>query len=101
MTRIMYLGVKPYKMIIKNKTTYLKNGDEVDVDLRKIKAKKMRRFKHVYEVNKEQLESDIREDFINNIEIDIEVRQDYVDNKEIDADIREDWKDEKLEPVII
>jgi len=44
MTKIIYTGRKPYKMIIRNVEYLLYEGNEIDVNLKKIKGKKMRHF---------------------------------------------------------
>ena len=44
MTRIIYNGKKPYQMIIRNVEHLIYHGEEIDVNTKKIRKTKMRRF---------------------------------------------------------
>lgn len=65
MTKIIYNGKRPYKMIIRNIEHLIYNGEEINVDLKKIKASKMRHFKLKTDIEKEKIEKDILEDWVN------------------------------------
>jgi hypothetical protein len=73
MTKIKYVGKRHYRFIIKNIEHILNRGDEIDVNLNKIKGRKMRYFKLV---------SDI-------------------DEKKTLKEIMENWVEKKIKPVII